>query len=51
VFRGPELAVVVEAHRPAVRAGVVDGKEIADRDFGQAPLDGELIVVLAQALS
>ena len=44
----PELAVVVEAHRTAVRAGVMDDDEVADVDFRQHTVDGEFVVVLAE---
>ena len=46
---GAELAVVVVAHGETVSAGVVDAQDVPDFDFRQAALDGELVVVLAQA--
>ena len=47
-FGAAKLAVVVVAHGMAVGAGVMDHQDITDIDGGQAPLDGELIVILAQ---
>ena len=44
-----QLAVVVIAHGRAVSAGVVDVDQVADVDLGKHPVDGELIVILAQA--
>ena len=46
---GAELAVVVVAHGEAVGAGVVDADDVADLDGGQAPVDGKLVIVFAQA--
>ena len=47
-FGAPELAVVVEAHRAAVRTRVVDDNAVADVDLRQLAVDGKLIVVLAE---
>ena len=44
-----ELAVVVVAHGGAVGTGVVDVDQVTDVDLGQHPVNGELVVVLAQA--
>ena len=46
---GAELTVVVVAHGVAVGAGIVDDQNIPHVDLGQAALNGELVVVLAQA--
>ena len=48
VFGAAELAIVLEAHRVAVGARVVEDEEVAALDFGQGPRDGELVVVLAE---
>ena len=47
-FGAAQLAVVVVAHRRAVGTGVVDIHDVADVDLGQHPVDGKLVVVLAQ---
>ena len=44
-----ELAVVVVAHGGALGTGVVDVDQVTDVDLGQHPVNGELVVVLAQA--
>ena len=44
-----QLAVVVVAHGEAVGTGVVDADDVADLDGRQAAVDGELVVVLAEA--
>ena len=44
-----ELAVVVVAHGGAVGTGVVDVDQVDDVDPGQHPVNGELVIVLAQA--
>src|SRR6266545_6156228 len=41
-----QLAVVVEAHGLAVRAGIVKSQQIANLDRRQRPVDRELVVVL-----
>ena len=45
---GAQPSVVVVAHGVAMRAGVVDYKQVAHVDLRQLAVDGELIVVLAQ---
>ena len=44
-----QLAVVVVAHSGAVGTGIVDVEHVPDVDLGQHPVDGKLVVVLAQA--
>ena len=44
----PEFAVVVESHRAAVRARVVDDDDVADVDLREGAVDGKLVVVLAE---
>ena len=48
-LRRAELAVVVVAHREAVRAGIVQDDEVAHIDFREHPVNREFVVVLAQA--
>ena len=43
-----QLAVVVVAHSRAVGTGIVDVKDIPDVDLGQHPVNGKLVVILAQ---
>ena len=48
-FGAAQLAVVVVAHGRAVGTGIVDVEHVPDVDLGQHPVDGKLVVVLAQA--
>ena len=48
-FRGAELAVVIVAHGMAVSAGIVDYQNITDVNGREAAVNGELVVVFAQA--
>ena len=48
-FAGAEFAVVVEAHGASVGAGVVDNQDITAFNGGQAAVDGEFVVVFAEA--
>mgnify|MGYP000638807370 CR=1 FL=1 len=43
-----QFAVVVVAHREAVCAGVMDVDNVADVDFRQHTVNGELVIVLTQ---
>ena len=45
---GSQASVVVVAHGVAVRAGIVDHKQVAHVDMRQLAIDVELVVVLAQ---
>ena len=45
---GAQPSVVVVAHGVAMRAGVVDYKQVAHVDLRQLAVDGKLVVVLAQ---
>ena len=47
-FGAAQLAVVVVAHGRAVCTGVVDINDVANVDLGQHPVNGKLVVVLAQ---
>ena len=44
---GAELAIVVVAHGVAMRAGIVDYKQVTHVDMRQLAIDSELVVVLA----
>ena len=43
-----QLAVVVVAHSRAVGTSIMDVKDIPDVDLGQHPVNGKLVVILAQ---
>ena len=45
---GTGFAIVVEAHRVAVRTGIVDDHQVAHVDCGQVTLHGEFVVILAE---
>ena len=48
-LRAAELAVVIIAHGEAVGTGVVNDQQITDIDARQHAVNGELVIVLAQA--
>ena len=47
-LRALELAVVIVAHREAVRTRIVNGKDVADLDLGQLAVDGKAVVAFAE---